>query len=58
MNGTKVAVHALALDTLETVARYELPEIPGSMIAVDDHLVFGARTSLTIASPGCVASHP
>jgi hypothetical protein len=58
MNSYKIAVHGLALDTLETLDRYPLPEIPGSMTVVDDRLVFGARTSLTIANPGCELSQP
>ena len=58
MNSYHIVVHSLDLATLETVDRYQLPEIPGSMTVADDHLVFGARTSLTIANPGCSATQP
>jgi uncharacterized membrane protein YgcG len=49
-------VMVLRLDDLSTFATYDLPQIATSMAVVDDHLVFGMRTALAVATPACEPS--
>jgi len=49
--------HALAqeitLDTLEPIATFTVPELPGTFTTINGQLVFGARSALITACPAC-----